>query len=124
MIGLRRADAERRGMPAFKMVGVDGEAFTDYQAYLQHLVRTLPDAYRASRDFREYAGIRQRITQIEKEGAKRRSAARRTQAAVALEALGVGDIIRLVVSNAATTCPRPPLASAAPVCTPIFRAFL
>ncbi|GAB3117066.1 hypothetical protein GCM10027055_27820 [Janibacter alkaliphilus] len=47
-------------------------------------------------DFREYAGIRQRITQIEKEGAKRRSAARRTQAAVALEALGVGDIIRLV----------------------------
>jgi hypothetical protein len=44
----------RRGMPAFKMAGVDGEVFTDLRAYQQHLVRTLPDAYRASRDFREY----------------------------------------------------------------------
>ncbi len=62
--GIRREDLlhlphpeyfRRRGMLAFKMVGVDGEAFTDLQAYLQHLVRTLPDSYRASRDFREYA---------------------------------------------------------------------
>jgi 1,2-phenylacetyl-CoA epoxidase catalytic subunit len=44
----------RRGMPAFKMIGVDGEVFADLRTYQQHLVRTLPDAYRASRDFREY----------------------------------------------------------------------
>jgi 1,2-phenylacetyl-CoA epoxidase catalytic subunit len=44
----------RRGMSAFKMTGVDGEVFTDFPAYQQHLVRTLPDAYRASRDFRDY----------------------------------------------------------------------
>ena len=48
-------------MPAFKMVGVDGEVFTDLQAYQQHLVRTLPDSYRASRDFREYS---EALTQV------------------------------------------------------------
>lgn len=61
--GVRREDLlhlphpeyfRRRGQPSFKMVGADGEVFTDLHAYQQHLVRTLPDSYRASRDFREY----------------------------------------------------------------------
>lgn len=44
----------RRGVPAFTMVGVDGEEFTDVEAWLRHLVRTLPDGYRATRDFLDY----------------------------------------------------------------------
>jgi hypothetical protein len=68
--GIRREDLlhlphseyfRRRGLPSFKMVGVDGEAFTDLAAYQQHLVRTLPDSYRASRDFREYV---EALTQV------------------------------------------------------------
>jgi len=68
--GIRREDLlhlphpeyfRRRGMAAFKMVGVDGEVLSDLQAYLRHLVRTLPDAYRASRDFREYV---EALTQV------------------------------------------------------------
>ena len=45
----------RRGVPAFTMVGVDGETFTDAGEYLRHLTVHLPDAYLASRDFRDYA---------------------------------------------------------------------
>ncbi|HYU36138.1 MAG TPA: Phenylacetic acid catabolic protein [Thermoanaerobaculia bacterium] len=68
--GIRREDLlhlphpeyfRRRGMAAFKLVGVDGEVLSDLQAYLQHLVRALPDAYRASRDFREYVDA---LTQV------------------------------------------------------------
>ena len=44
----------RRGVPAFRMTGVEGEEFTDVEAYLGHLVRTLPDGYRATGDFRDY----------------------------------------------------------------------
>ncbi|WP_370893159.1 DEAD/DEAH box helicase [Janibacter sp. GXQ6167] len=46
-------------------------------------------------DFREYAAIRHQITQIEKEGARRRSANRRAEVAVSLEELRIGDIVRL-----------------------------
>ena len=51
----------RRGVPAFKMVGVDGATFQDVRSYLQHLVRTLPEAYRASRDFKDYVEL---LTQV------------------------------------------------------------
>ena len=44
----------RRGVPAFRMIGWSGETWTDLPAYLQHLVETLPEAYRASRDFMDY----------------------------------------------------------------------
>ncbi len=44
----------RRGVPAFQMVGIDGERYEQMHTYLQHLVRTLPDGYRATADFREY----------------------------------------------------------------------
>ncbi len=61
--GVRREDLlqlphpdyfRRRGVPAFHMTGWSGETWTDLPAYLQHLVQTLPDAYRASRDFKDY----------------------------------------------------------------------
>jgi len=45
----------RRGISAFKMTGSQGEAFTSAHDYLQHLVRTLPESYRAGRDYKDYA---------------------------------------------------------------------
>ncbi|HEV7785408.1 MAG TPA: Phenylacetic acid catabolic protein, partial [Thermoanaerobaculia bacterium] len=60
--GVRREDLlhmphmdffRRRGVPAFRMVGSQGEAFTSVPSYLQHLVRTLPESYLASRDYKE-----------------------------------------------------------------------
>jgi 1,2-phenylacetyl-CoA epoxidase catalytic subunit len=44
----------RRGLPAFELTGWDGETFQDVESYLLHLKRHLPDAYRASSDFRDY----------------------------------------------------------------------
>ncbi|MEM6454606.1 MAG: Phenylacetic acid catabolic protein [Acidobacteriota bacterium] len=44
----------RRGVPAFRMVGVDGETYDDFDAYSAHLRRQLPDAYLAGRDFRDF----------------------------------------------------------------------
>jgi 1,2-phenylacetyl-CoA epoxidase catalytic subunit len=45
----------RKGEPAFSMVGVDGETFTDAEAYLRHLAKNLNEGYVASRDMRNYA---------------------------------------------------------------------
>lgn len=44
----------RKGEPAFQMVGVDGETFTDAEAYLRYLSQHLNDGYVASRDMRLY----------------------------------------------------------------------
>jgi 1,2-phenylacetyl-CoA epoxidase catalytic subunit len=44
----------RRGVPAFELGGWQGESFDDVDTYLAHLLRHLPDAYRASSDFRDY----------------------------------------------------------------------
>ncbi|MEO8277166.1 MAG: Phenylacetic acid catabolic protein [Thermoanaerobaculia bacterium] len=46
--------ARRRGVPAFTRVGVDGEHFDNLADYLSHLTRTLPDGYRATRDFQDF----------------------------------------------------------------------
>jgi ATP-dependent RNA helicase HelY len=46
-------------------------------------------------DFREYAALRNEIRHLEKEGAKRRSASLKAAAAVSLETLRIGDIIRI-----------------------------
>ncbi|KRE52691.1 RNA helicase [Phycicoccus sp. Soil748] len=46
-------------------------------------------------DFSEYAGIRQEIARLEKDGARARSASKRAEAAVSLEALRIGDVIRI-----------------------------
>jgi hypothetical protein len=54
---LRVPDREyfrRRGVPSFVMVGRDGERFADAESYLRHLTQTLPDGYRATRDFQEF----------------------------------------------------------------------
>jgi 1,2-phenylacetyl-CoA epoxidase catalytic subunit len=64
--GVRREDLlrlphveffRRRGMAAFRMVGVDGEIYTDVHAYLHHVAAALPDAYRAGRDYKEYTEV-------------------------------------------------------------------
>jgi hypothetical protein len=44
----------RRGVPAFGWIGVDGEKFEELDSYVAHLMRALPDAYRAGRDFKFY----------------------------------------------------------------------
>ncbi len=51
----------RRGVPAFRMVGVDGETFTDLHDYLHHLARALPEAYRAGRDYKDYVDALARV---------------------------------------------------------------
>ena len=45
----------RKGEPAFQMIGVQGETFTDVDTYLRHLAHHLNDGYVASRDMRLYA---------------------------------------------------------------------
>ena len=64
----------RRGVPAFKMTGVDGEAYTDLPSYLRHLIGTLPDSYRASRDFKDYVEL---LTQVQQGTVKTEDAAGR-----------------------------------------------
>ena len=44
----------RRGVPAFRKVGFQGETFDSLPEYLQHLVRSLPESYLASRDYKDY----------------------------------------------------------------------
>jgi len=44
----------RRGVPAFEMIGWQGESYDDVDAYLAHLQKHLPDSYRAGRDFGHY----------------------------------------------------------------------
>ncbi len=46
-------------------------------------------------DFREYAALRNEIREVEKEGAKARAASKRAEAALSLEALRIGDVIRI-----------------------------
>ncbi len=46
-------------------------------------------------DFSEYAALRQEVARLEKEGAKARSASRRAAAAISLEALRIGDVIKI-----------------------------
>jgi phage terminase Nu1 subunit (DNA packaging protein) len=62
--GVRREDLlhvphadffRRRGVPAFRKAGTAGEAFATAREYLQHLAASLPEAYRASRDYKDYA---------------------------------------------------------------------
>jgi 1,2-phenylacetyl-CoA epoxidase catalytic subunit len=45
----------RKGEPAWTMIGVDGESFSDAAEYLRHLAKHLPEPYLAARDMRMYA---------------------------------------------------------------------
>ena len=49
-----REYGRRRGVPAFSLVGLDGERFDNVESYLAHLAKTLPDGYRATRDFQDF----------------------------------------------------------------------
>jgi 1,2-phenylacetyl-CoA epoxidase catalytic subunit len=51
----------RRGLPAFTLVGRDGETFADIEAHAQHLRRNLPEAYLAGRDFRDHLETLRRV---------------------------------------------------------------
>ena len=51
----------RKGEPAFQMIGVQGETFTDVDTYLRHLAMHLNDGYVASRDMRLYAETLRRV---------------------------------------------------------------
>ena len=65
-----REYARRRGVPAFTMVGLDGEKFENLEAFLAHLVRTLPDGYRATRDFQDYVTNLTAVARGEKSAAE------------------------------------------------------
>jgi hypothetical protein len=51
----------RRGLPAFKKVGVNGETFEDLDSYVEHLTQVLPDAYRAGRDFKFFLELSRQV---------------------------------------------------------------
>jgi hypothetical protein len=51
----------RRGVPAFRMTGVDGGRFDDVDAYARHLKSRLPEAYSAGSDFRDYLETLRRV---------------------------------------------------------------
>jgi len=61
-----REYARRRGIPAFAWVGVDGEHFETLEGYLAHLTRTLPDGYRATRDFQDFVENLQAVARGDK----------------------------------------------------------
>jgi 1,2-phenylacetyl-CoA epoxidase catalytic subunit len=44
----------RRGVPAFRRVGVDGRELAGLEEYTRHLAQSLPEPYLASKDFRDY----------------------------------------------------------------------
>ncbi len=47
----------RKGEAAFGMLGIDGETFTDAEAYLRYLASNLNEGYVASKDMRQYADV-------------------------------------------------------------------
>ncbi len=51
----------RRGEHAFQMVGVNGEPFTDVEAYIAHVIASLPEAYRASQDTKHWADLQRAV---------------------------------------------------------------
>ena len=51
----------RKGEPAFTMVGIEGEAFTDVEEYLRYLAKNLNEGYVASRDLQSYADVLRRV---------------------------------------------------------------
>jgi hypothetical protein len=52
----------RRGVPAFRLVGSQGETFDSLPEYLKHLSRHLPESYLASRDYKDYVEALTQVT--------------------------------------------------------------
>jgi len=65
----------RRGEPAFRMVSVEGDHFTDVEEYIKHLAHVLPHAYLASRDMVQYRDLIRRVAagEVTKEEAAMKS---------------------------------------------------
>jgi len=98
----------RRGVPAFKMVGADGETYTDLPSYLRHLVSSLPDSYRASRDFKDYVEL---LTQVHQGTVKTEDAAGRMPSLRRVGgACACSKAVRWVVDDAVTQPPAQPAA--------------
>jgi len=55
----------RRGESAFRMVGVDGEAFTDVEEYVRYLSEHLPEQYLAGRDFLGFVDLLRKLAKGE-----------------------------------------------------------
>jgi len=55
----------RRGESAYQMVGTHGEAFTDVEKYIAHVLANLPEAYRASIDVKHWADLQRKVTRGE-----------------------------------------------------------
>ncbi|HZP96886.1 MAG TPA: Phenylacetic acid catabolic protein [Candidatus Limnocylindria bacterium] len=55
----------RRGEPAFQMIGVDGEQFTDVEEYIAHCLARLPEAYHASIDVKHWIEMQRKVTRGE-----------------------------------------------------------
>ena len=61
---LRMPHAEffrRRGVPAFRKVGLDGTVFATLEEYVAHLIANLPEAYLAGRDFKDFVETARRL---------------------------------------------------------------
>jgi hypothetical protein len=57
----------RRGEPAFQTIGFDGEEFTDVEEYIAHVLKHLPEAYRASIDVKHWIEMQRRVSSGELE---------------------------------------------------------
>lgn len=55
----------RRGEPAFQMVGVNGEQFTDVEEYIAHCLAHLPEAYHASIDVKHWIEMQRKVAKRE-----------------------------------------------------------
>jgi 1,2-phenylacetyl-CoA epoxidase catalytic subunit len=51
----------RRGEFAFAMIGTDGQRVDDVEAYIRHVGENLPEAYRASLDVSQWAGLQRAV---------------------------------------------------------------
>jgi len=51
----------RRGVPAFRKVGVDGHEYETVDEYLGHLRANLPESYLASRDFKDFVDVLRQV---------------------------------------------------------------
>ncbi|HEX3126782.1 MAG TPA: Phenylacetic acid catabolic protein [Thermoanaerobaculia bacterium] len=100
----------RRGVPAFKMAGVAGESFDDFQAYLRHLEANLPDAYRAGRDYKDFVDAMAQVARGEttaEQAAGRMPALRRVGGSCPCS-----KSVRWVVDEPALATPPSPIPSA------------
>src|SRR5436190_21997313 len=55
----------RRGEYAYQMVGAKGESFSDVEQYIAHVLRNLPEAYRASIDVKHWADLQRKVSRGE-----------------------------------------------------------